>query len=202
MMRNPVLEGQRVYLRPFEPADSAVVAEIDATEDELNVDDGPRIAFSAMASKAWIQQVSAEALPGRIEFAVCLMEDDFCIGLVGLGDINWVHRSASTFAIFRPGEYRGKGYGTEAKHLVLEFAFDHIDLHTIVSWIWGRNDRSVSAILKQGYKPAGVLKFDAIDQGLFYDFLVFDVLREDWLAARDIWRAGLPKPAHDTPEGD
>lgn len=192
-MRNPVLAGQRIYLRPIEPADSEVVAEIDASEDELHIDEGPRGAFSTMAYKAWIEQVSAETLPGRIEFAVCLKEDDLCIGFVGLGDINWVHRSASTFAIFRSGAYRGKGYGTEAKHLVLEFAFDHIGLHTLVSWIWGRNDRSVAAILKQGYKSAGVLKFDAIDQGSYYDFLVFDVLREDWLVAREIWRANLPR---------
>lgn len=200
-MRNPVMAGPRLYIRPTEPEDGAVFSEIDITEDELFVDDGPRYAFSVMASKAWIENFSGEALPERLQFSACLIEDDRCIGFVGLGDIDWIHRSAATSAIFLPGDFRGRGFGTEAKHLLLEYAFEHIGLHTLVSWIWQRNERSVAAILKQGYKPAGMLRFEAIDQGRYYDVLVFDLLREDWLPARDIWQESLAKRASDQPGG-
>jgi diamine N-acetyltransferase len=200
-MRNPVLAGERVYLRPFEPADGDMFAEIDAIEDDLHIDDGPRSGFSTMATRKWVERFTGDALPGRIQFAVCLKENDYCIGLVGLGDLDWVHRTASTFALFRPGEYRGRGYGTESKHLVMEFAFEHLGLHSLVSWIWERNERSIAAILKQGYRPAGRLKHEAMNQGRYYDVCLFDLLREDWESARATWQASRARPQPESSGG-
>lgn len=192
-MRNPVLEGSRLYLRPLEPDDSQVAAEIEWLEDEVTIHQGGRIGVSQLATKTWIESFTAEMPPETIEFSVCLKEDDRCIGFVGLTGINWIHRYAETYSGLRQGEYRNRGYGTEAKHLLLEFAFDHIGMHVLTSWVWEQNGRSAAALAKQGYRSAGVLKYDAIDKGLYYDDLVFDLLREDWVVARDAWRAGLPQ---------
>ena len=42
---------------------------------------------------------------------------------------------------------------------------------------------------KQGYRPAGRLKWTEVKDGRYVDGLLFDVKREEWLAARDAWRA-------------
>lgn len=192
-MRNPVLVGPRIYLRPVEPDDSQFAAELEWLEDETTIHHGGRTGISTMSFRRWIEGYTTESTPETIEFAVCLREDDTWIGYVGLTGINWVHRHAETYSGLRQGEFRSRGYGTEAKHLLLEFAFDHIAMHVVTSWIWEQNGRSAAAIVKQGYQPAGVLKYDAIDKGLYYDDLVFDLLRDEWVVARDAWRASLPQ---------
>jgi RimJ/RimL family protein N-acetyltransferase len=184
-----MLASERLYLRPIEVEDGDLLAEIDAQEDETITHMGGRAAHSPIAAKLAIEKSYSSLPPSTIEFAVCLREDDLCIGFVGLVDIDWVNGSAETFSSLRPGEFRGKGYGTEAKHLLLEYAFDHLGLHVLTSWVWQLNERSAGALAKQGYKPAGRLKYDGIEQGVYYDDMVFDVLREDWIAARDAWRA-------------
>jgi RimJ/RimL family protein N-acetyltransferase len=191
-MRNPVLVGPRLYLRPLEPDDSKVAVEIEWLENETNLHQGGRIGMSEIAYRSWIDRLTSAMPPETIEFAVCLKSDDQCIGFVGLTGINWIHRYAETYSGLRPGEFRSRGYGTEAKHLLLEYAFEHIGMHVLTSWIWELNGRSAAAIRKQGYRPAGVLKNDAINKGVYYDDLVFDVLRDEWVAARDAWRASLP----------
>ena len=188
-MRNPVLVAERIYLRPLEPEDADLIAEVEAQEIETITQSGGRIPFSPIAFRKMISGAFKTMPPNTVEFAVCLNETDDLIGVVGVTGIDWVHGHGETFSHLRPGDYRGQGYGTEAKHLLLEYCFDHIGLHVLTSWVWELNGRSAAALGKQGYKPAGRLKADGIEKGVYYDDMVFDVLREDWIEARDAWRA-------------
>jgi RimJ/RimL family protein N-acetyltransferase len=188
-MRNPIMVGERIYLRPVEPDDGDLLAQFEAQEDETITHMGGRMAFSPIAARQSIENAYKSTPPSTIDFAVCLMSDDRCIGFVGVTGIDWYHGHGETFAGFEPGAARGQGYGPEAKHLLLEFCFDHIGLHVLTSWVWELNTRSVAALAKQGYREAGRLKHDGIEKGVYYDDLVFDVLREEWLSARDDWRA-------------
>ena len=61
--------------------------------------------------------------------------------------------------------------------------------------MWEPNGRSASALAKQGYRPAGRLKWHDVKDGVYRDLLVFDVTRAEWLAARDEWRRRQQPPA-------
>ena len=188
-MRNPILVGERLYLRPIEPEDAATFASLEADENETITHMGGRWPFSPIAFNRLIAESYKTLPPHTVNFAVCLVENDELIGNVGVTGIDWVHGHGETFSHLRPGEYRGQGYGTEAKHLLLEYCFEHLGLHVLTSWVWELNGRSAAALAKQGYEPAGRLKLDGIEKGNYYDDMVFDVLREEWLAAREAWRA-------------
>ena len=58
-----------------------------------------------------------------------------------------------------------------------------------MSTVWEPNTRSAAALAKQGYRPAGRMRWFEIKDGAYRDMLVFDVTRDEWLAARDAWRA-------------
>jgi RimJ/RimL family protein N-acetyltransferase len=129
-------------------------------------------------------------LPGTFTLIACLRESDEPIGVVGITDIDWVSRTGETFSFFAPGgAYRGSGFGTEAKLLLLEFGFERLGLHAIQSVVWEANERSAAALLKQGYQPAGRLKWDRTRRGVYMDALLFDIKRDEWLAAREAVRA-------------
>jgi RimJ/RimL family protein N-acetyltransferase len=187
-MRNPIMIGERVYLRPLEAADAETMARITATETDTFMYRG-RAPYSPLTFAHWIAQIHKQQPPAQIELAVCLIADDQCIGKVGLGEIDYVNRTAETSSDIGPAIFRGQGYGTEAKHLLLEYAFDRIHLHALWSVVFEPNTRSAAALAKQGYKPAGRLPWVDVKNGRYHDALFFDVLRDEWLAARDTWRA-------------
>jgi RimJ/RimL family protein N-acetyltransferase len=184
-MRNPVMIGDRIYLRPFELEDAKVLAEASHNETETFMERGRHL-DSQIEAEAWIESLYGGMR--RATFAICLIENDECIGMNALHGIDLVHRVCETGTDFHNPAYRGKGYGTEAKHLILEYAFHRLYLERITSFVFEPNTRSMAALAKQGYKSAGRLKYDELKNGRFQDFLAFDLTREDWLAARKRWQ--------------
>jgi RimJ/RimL family protein N-acetyltransferase len=196
-MRNPVLIGERLYLRALEPPDADVLAQLDAVEEDTFMY-RQRLPTSPLEHLAQIQESYRPRPPRGISFAVCLREDDRLLGVVGVGDIDWVHRNGETFSGLGPASIRGHGYGTEAKHLLLEYCFDRIGLHVLRSEVAETNTRSAAALMKQGYRRAGVRKWIDVKGGRYIDEYLFDVTREDWLQAREAWLASR-RPAASTP---
>lgn len=183
-MRNAVVVGERLYLRPIEKGDAEAMARAAALETDTIIE-RLRLPHSPIAMESWISKLYEKQPPGDIAFAVCLKEDDRRIGDVVLFEIDYVNRNAETGSWIELAEFRSKGYGTEAKMLLLEYAFERLGLHVLMSYVWEPNARSAAALRKQGYKPAGRYKFEDVKDGVYRDSLLFDVLREDWLAARE-----------------
>lgn len=182
-MRNPMMIGERVYLRPFETADAETLAAIAATETDTFMYRG-RKPFSPLAYERDTGEAYKGEYPPWIAFVVALRADDRCIGQIGVSDIDYLHRTAETFSALGPAEFRNRGYGTEAKHLLLEYCFDRLHLHALRSSVFEANTRSAAALLKQGYREAGRLKWADVKGGRYQDDLLFDLLRDEWLAAR------------------
>ena len=188
-MRNPIMVGQRVYLRPLEEGDAELLAQFAAQEPEPFWEH--RMPLSPIAFTSWIRDAYTKEPPEHIAFAVCLKENDQFIGTVDLWSIDWVNRTAETGSYIGPVEFRGKGYGPEAKHLLLEYAFDRIQLHMVYSCVWEPNFRSAAAVRRQGYREAGRFKGMTRRDGRYRDWLMFDLLRDEWLAAREEYRRRL-----------
>jgi RimJ/RimL family protein N-acetyltransferase len=187
-MKNPVLVSDRVYLRPLEVDDATVLAEASHYETDTFMERGREI-HSPIAWKKYVEELyERQPTDGEVQFAVCLTENDEFIGMIGLEFVDLVNGVAETGSWFHNPDYRNKGYGTEAKHLILEYAFHRLYLERIISVVFEPNTRSAAALAKQGYKPAGRLKYDDLKDGRYQDLLLFDLLREDWLAAREEWQ--------------
>lgn len=187
-MRNPVLVGDRLYLRPIDVADAAAFAGATAGEQTALSKTG-RIPLSPLMFARDFAGAQPGAPPPSISFAVVRIVDDRLLGTVALLDIDWVNRSAETASYLLGEDVRGQGYGTEAKMLLIEYAFDRIHLHVLQSWVRATNTRSAAALVKQGYRAAGRRYWNGMQHGVYVDHLIFDLLRDEWVAARDAWRA-------------
>ncbi len=187
-MRNPVLVGKRLYLRPMDPADADVFAR-STVEERTQLSKTGRIPVSPLAWRHSLSAGAPSGPPANVEFAIALVADDRLLGTVALLAVDWINRSAETASWLLFEDDRGHGYGTEAKMLLMEYAFDHLHLHVLNSWIRSTNTRSVAALMKQGFRPAGRKYRTGIKDGRYVDHLIFDVLRDEWLAARETWQA-------------
>ncbi len=177
--RNAVMTGERVYLRPIEVADWERIAPWTRQESETFFRTGRWIG-SPLVSGHHIRRMAKSDPPSDIEFAVCLRDGDELIGEVGIYEIDWVHRTAETGSYLYRAQHRGGGLGSEAKGLLLDYAFDRVGLHGVRSFVWSGNSRSAAALRKQGYRDAGRLCWTNVSAGAFTDTLVFDLLASEW----------------------
>jgi RimJ/RimL family protein N-acetyltransferase len=196
-MHSPVMVGDRLYLRAAEAGDADIMAQLDAAETDTFMW-RHRVPTSPLEHDRYIAEMYRHQPPRSVIFSVCLTERDQFIGNVAVDSIDWVHRTGETASWIGPAGVRGHGYGTEAKHLLLEYCFDRIHLHVLMSEVDEPNTRSAAALAKQGYRPAGRRRWAEVKDGRYVDALLFDLTRADWLAARDAWRAGR---AAATPRG-
>lgn len=103
------------------------------------------------------------------------------IGSMGIHRINWQTRVATTGALIGEKTYWNKGYGTDAKMALLQYAFDTLNLRKIMSQVKAFNERSVAYSLKCGYKIEGRLRRQHFAFGRYWDEVILGLFRSDWL---------------------
>ncbi|HWV35031.1 MAG TPA: GNAT family protein [Thermomicrobiales bacterium] len=176
-MVTPELHGERIWLRPIRRTDAFALAEATNLEDETGFHEDGRVPLSILSFESWIDGLS----DAEIVFAVCRKGDDTCIGTMSIRDIDQDNGTAETGSGLLNRADRGQGLGTEAKQLVLRYAFEVLGLHALRSTVFEGNRRSARALEKQGYRFAGRLTAHVLATGgVIGDALFFDITRDDW----------------------
>lgn len=178
---NAVRVGPRVYLRPLQKADAVEMMQWARRETEPFWSSG-RGVFTQTSLEKWIEKLGESEPQEWVRFAVCLRENDECIGAVGIDQINYTHRHAESESEFHNVEYRSKGYGTEAKHLLFDYSFNTLGMHTLQSWVMYGNTRSAAALRKQGYRDVGVEPWLVPTRGGYENFGTYELMADEWRA--------------------
>ena len=180
---NAVIGSERLALRPMQVDDAEEIAALIHAETDVSFGEY-RLPYSAVTIADWFGKLGKNDPAKDVEFAVVLRESGQIIGENGIYEIDWLAQNGESGTwIYRP-EYRGGGYGTEAKHLLLEYAFERLGLHMIWSWVKSRNARSQAALRKQGYRDAGRFNWTAYGPHGFDDVRMFDLLASEWRGTR------------------
>ncbi|RIH88488.1 putative ribosomal N-acetyltransferase YdaF [Meiothermus luteus] len=104
------------------------------------------------------------------------------IGVIGL-HLDWPHKLGETETwLGRP--YWGQGLNTEAKVVLLDFAFGPWDLRRVQAIAHTQNLRSQRALEKLGFRREGLLRRWRWIRGEPWDFYMYSLLPEEWLTSR------------------
>ena len=173
------LRGKRVYLRPPTKKDIPYCFRW-LNDPEVNQYLGMFLPASELDEEAWLEKLH-KTKNEQVVFIIVDAKTRKPIGIMGIHDIAWKDRRATTGAVIGEKSYWGKGYGTEAKMLVLNFAFNTLNLRKITSRVYGFNGRSKRYSEKCGYKVEATLKQEIFKNGQYHDLIMMAVFREDWL---------------------
>lgn len=178
---NNTFESERLYLRALEPEDHLT---IHAWRRDPGYQAGvlsTKRMTSLETEKRWIERAIAEHEEGKtLRFAIVTKELESFIGLVFLTGIDHMHRRAGFGSWIGEREQRGKGYVTEARHLLVRYAFEELGLRRIEARILASNDSSIRSVEKFGYKKEGVLRDHTYKNGKANDVVVFSILQKDY----------------------
>jgi RimJ/RimL family protein N-acetyltransferase len=176
-----IIANERLYLRALTADDADRMAQCARQETETFFE--PRWPRSQLLAADFHRSAGASEPPDNLRFAICLRQSGDLIGANGLIGLDLIDQTAETESEIFLAEHRGRGFGTEAKHLLLSYAFDRLGLHSVRSYVWNRNPRSAAALRKQGYREAGAITWRQFMGKPVGDW-VFDLLAEEWQAAR------------------
>lgn len=115
-------------------------------------------------------------------FAVRL--DSAIIGLAGFDDIIEENQVATLFIGLGNESERGKGYGSEAMRLLLEYGFNRLSFHRIQLNVLEFNQGAIALYEKHGFKKEGIFREFVLRDSKRYNLLLYGLLRNEWIKNR------------------
>jgi RimJ/RimL family protein N-acetyltransferase len=79
----------------------------------------------------------------------------------------------------------GSGFGSDAIRTLLLHAFRTLDLQCVSLEVRGDNRRAITAYMRAGFRPEGVLRRRLLKGGVLYDLFSLSILREEFLGDAD-----------------
>jgi RimJ/RimL family protein N-acetyltransferase len=77
------------------------------------------------------------------------------IGTTDLRQVDHASRTATFGILIGVKELWGKGYGTEATRLMLNYAFNVLGVHNVMLSVYARNERGMRAYRRAGFREIG-----------------------------------------------
>ncbi|MBI3948626.1 MAG: GNAT family N-acetyltransferase [Armatimonadetes bacterium] len=174
------LRGDRVCLRPMEPKDLEHVRRW-MNDPELRALTGSTFPMSRADAREWLERVRQDR--DRVWLAVALAEDGRLIGEAGLLRIHYPWRTADMSLILGDKGAWGRGYGTEAARLLMDYAFGTLNLHRLSVGVVGFNERALRFWEKIGFRREGVQRDGYYLDHAYHDFVMMSILEQEFRAA-------------------
>jgi RimJ/RimL family protein N-acetyltransferase len=135
--------------------------------------------------------------PGWVGFAIYELATLRPIGHANVRDIESAHRTAEFGILIGEKDCRGKGYGTEATQLILDYAFTALGVHNVWLDTLTINPAAIAAYARAGFREIGRRREAHRIGDKVYDVVLMDCLATEFRRPRaDGWGlAGLIRPA-------
>lgn len=102
------------------------------------------------------------------------------IGNIGLYDLDWKNRNAEYAILIGDRPSWGQGFGLDATHALLGFAFGELGLHRIYLKVLAHHDRAIRLYQKAGFQEEGRLRDALFRDGAFRDVLLMSIIRDEF----------------------
>ena len=102
------------------------------------------------------------------------------IGLTHLSEIEWRGRTAAFSIVLGEADARGRGYGTEATRLLLDYAFTALGLHSVMLITDSFNLAGQAAYRKSGFREFGRRRECSFLGGTLHDLVYMECLAREF----------------------
>jgi RimJ/RimL family protein N-acetyltransferase len=112
-------------------------------------------------------------------FSIVDLQSDRTVGRCMLTNLDAINRSAM-FGILIGPEYQNQGYGQEATRLLLDYAFNLLNLNSVMLGTFAYNAAAIAAYKKVGFREIGRRRQGRIIAGKAYDVVLMDILAAEF----------------------
>ena len=137
--------------------------------------------MTRMAEEEWMENLKTQ--DDTIRFSIIIPSEDGLeklIGNCGIHNIDWKNRVGEVGIVIGENEYQNKGFGTEAMELILEYAFDTVNLNRIELYTYDFNISALKSYEKVGFIEEGRKRQSIWINGKYHDAILMSILAEEW----------------------
>lgn len=171
------LVGKRVYLRPFEE-DDLIHFRKWSNDPEIRKLTGEVAPMNRAEAETWYKELRADR--ERVWFVVILKKGKRVIGEAGLLRMFKPWRCTDMSMIIGEKDAWGKGYGTEAGRILLDYAFEELGFHRVSVGVVGFNERAMRYWAGLGFKKEGVWRESYYCDDKYSDFVMMSILEDEF----------------------
>lgn len=137
-----------------------------------------------------LQEIASDGLlkgqrSNSVSFMLRTLQDDRLIGFVAIHGVEWNNRTGLLAIGIGDTNDRGKGYGREAIHLILKYAFYELNLHRIGLDVISYNKPAIALYKKMGFQIEGRMREAVQRDRKCFDRIIMGILRDEWVELQD-----------------
>jgi RimJ/RimL family protein N-acetyltransferase len=168
-----IIKGEQVYLRPITIEDTDLA--VKWRNEKVVVEN---FIYRQPVSRAdhlnWLEKKVFKGLVHQ--FIICMNTDGFPVGSIYLQNFEEDNKKAEWGIYIGEERAYGKGVGTEAARLILDYAFENLGMHKVVSRVLAYNKASIRMNEKAGYVKEAYLKDELFIDGKYEDLILFGAI--------------------------
>lgn len=164
----------QINLRALKKSDSDLILNW-MKNDKLRYLIGTTFPITELEHENWFQN---RMLEKDNRMFVIELENETAIGIVGFKNLDWINSNSELFIYIGNENYWGKGYGKEALKLLINFAFNSLNLHMLYLEVFSYNENATKMYEKLGFNQDGILRQSKYQDGQYYDKIIMSKINE------------------------
>lgn len=172
------LKGINIFLRALEPEDLEFVYAIENDENIWEVSN-TITPYSKFLIRQYLENAQQDIYEAKqLRLALCKKGNSEAFGLIDLFDFDAKNKRAGVGIIIQDEADRNNGFGKEALGLVIDYAFEQLQLHQLYANIGTENKASVALFTTFGFKKSGVKRDWNCTNNAFQDEAFFQLIKK------------------------
>ncbi len=114
-------------------------------------------------------------------FAIIDKQLNKIVGVIGLENLDTINRATEMGVFLGDKGYWNKGYGEEAIRLMLDYAFNILNINNIMIEVIEYNERAINCYKKIGFREIGKRRGAYHIAGITYDVFFYDMIADEFV---------------------
>ena len=175
-MPNYFQKNESIGLRVLEDKDIGIWLKWLHDDQVLEHMNKGQFPFTVLTQKEHLTNINKSK--NDILLAIEVISEKRLIGIIGLHKIDWTHRKGSISIIIGDDKFTGRGYGTQAFSLMVNHAFNKLNLRKLQSGCWSTNQPSKKIFINNGFLEEGLIKESFFYNGKYIDEIRLGLIRK------------------------
>lgn len=172
----PLIGDNKIFLRALTKSDIDGDY-LDWFNDQVVVKHNSHGRFPMTREKLEAYVTGAQANPSLLVLAVVLRQSEKHVGNISLQNINWIDRSAEIAFVLGDANHKGKGIMFRAGSLLIQHAFNQLNLHRVYCGTLDTNIGMIKLAAKLGMQEEGRRREAVYKNGCYVDVVDYGLIK-------------------------
>lgn len=171
------LKGENIYLRALEPEDLDFIHTVENDESLWELSN-TLVPYSKFLIKQYLEHSHKDIFEVKQLRLVISNYKDEPLGMIDLFDFDFKNSRAGVGILVKESKDRKLGYAREALKLLVNYSFNHLDLHQLYCNISDDNEGSIKLFTSQGFVKVGLKNDWNYVEGSYKNEYLFQLLNK------------------------